>query len=172
MVILRWQPTAVPTARHTWQPAIELQDRRDALTLRVQLPGLSADDLEVEASRDAIRIRGDRPARDGVTYSEFRTGRFERALALPAAIRPEDIEAEFQAGVLVLTLPKWERPQPVRVAIATAAAQPTAAPEPEPAAVNAVIPKPAPQAAAETSNDGVADSIADPWAGDPVAAAV
>jgi HSP20 family protein len=94
-----------------WQPAIELIDTPDDLQLRAELPGISRDDLDIQATRDAVMITGGRayPKQgDRQTWlrSEFTYGKFRRLINLPTEINPDQIQANFHDGVLTLTLPK------------------------------------------------------------------
>jgi HSP20 family protein len=107
--------TATSTERETtWYPAFELIDTTDNLRLRVQLPGIERDHINIQATRDAVLIEGEHPhpresESDRLLRSEFAYGKFRRLIALPVAIEPDQIHAEFQAGILSLTLPKPEQ---------------------------------------------------------------
>ena len=92
----------------TWGPAIEMQDGGDNLILKVQLPGIEGKDLDVQVTRDAVAIAGDRPQPQEATYlhSEFRYGKFQRIVNLPVAVQNDQVSANFTNGILTLTLPK------------------------------------------------------------------
>lgn len=98
----------------TWYPAIELMDTPDNLVLRVQLPGIDRNHLNIQATRDAVLIEGEHPSPQQSESqqwlrSEFAYGKFRRLVSLPVAIETEQIQAEFQHGILTLTLPKTEQ---------------------------------------------------------------
>ena len=100
--------TPQPTAG---TPAIALVDQGDELVLTVQMPGVDADKIDVQASRETVVISGDRvqPTRDDghkMLLDEFRYGSFRRTVNLPVAIQNERVTAEFDQGLLTLTLPK------------------------------------------------------------------
>jgi HSP20 family protein len=104
----------LPQTQAPWQPAIELRDNGDALYLRAALPGLEAKDLDVDASRNTITIRGEHRHEDteedkGFYRSEFQYGKFERVVDLPTAIDKEKVEGKFENGILNLHLPKLEQ---------------------------------------------------------------
>lgn len=95
----------------TWIPAIELKETDTELILKAQLPGVSADDLDVQVMQEAISIAGEhhdekRTEEKGLLRSEFRYGRFQRLIPLPVPVQNEQVKAEFNHGVLMLTLPK------------------------------------------------------------------
>ncbi|MFQ3616770.1 MAG: Hsp20/alpha crystallin family protein [Cyanobacteriota bacterium] len=97
-----------------WYPAIELTDTPDSLMLRVQLPGIDRNHLNIQATRDAVLIEGEyprpqQPESHQWLRSEFAYGKFRRLIALPTTIETEQIHAEFLNGILTLTLPKIEQ---------------------------------------------------------------
>ncbi|MFK8182390.1 MAG: Hsp20/alpha crystallin family protein [Phormidesmis sp.] len=117
----------VEAAPTTWTPAVSLVESEDTLTLHVQLPGVDANHIDVQASREVVAISGDRKApelseTDKLRRNEFRYGSFRRVVSLPVAIDPKTVTADYEAGLLVLTLPKAEeeRNKVVKVSIAGA----------------------------------------------------
>jgi HSP20 family protein len=135
MALIRWQPfREIETLRRqfdelfeelagssresemTWTPLVELQDRDENLVLRAKLPGLEAKDIDVQVTRDAVSISGEHRSENkveekGYFRSEFRYGKFQRLIPLPVHIQNERVQADFQNGVLTLTLPKVEEAQ-------------------------------------------------------------
>jgi HSP20 family protein len=79
--------------------------------LKVELPGLDAKDLNVEVTPESVSISGDRKSEtttetEGMTRSEFRYGKFQRIITLPAVVDNEKVVAEYKNGILHLTIPK------------------------------------------------------------------
>jgi HSP20 family protein len=102
------------TTQAPWQPAIELRDNGDALHLRAAMPGMEAQDLDVDVSRNAVTIRGEHRQEEenqdkGFFRSEFQYGKFERVVDLPIAVNNEQAEGKFENGILNLYLPKLEQ---------------------------------------------------------------
>jgi HSP20 family protein len=96
-----------------FSPAVELEETDDAIRLKLELPGLEAKDINVEATPESISISGERKAEtrneeNGITRSEFRYGKFQRIIPLPSQIQNSKVQAEYKNGVLHLTLPKAE----------------------------------------------------------------
>ncbi|MFB2938640.1 Hsp20/alpha crystallin family protein [Aerosakkonemataceae cyanobacterium BLCC-F154] len=132
MAIIRWSPfSEVETLRRQldrmfddfagitttenaiWKPAVELQDNGDNLTLKAEIPGVEAKDLDISVLRDAVVLRGEhryenKTENKGFFRSEFRYGKFERVVGLPVAVQNDRVEAHFANGILTLTLPKVE----------------------------------------------------------------
>jgi HSP20 family protein len=96
---------------------VDLWETKDAYQLRADLPGVKADDLEINATSDSISISGEvkgqaEVTEDGWLRQERRVGKFQRAFSLPIAIDPARVEATFENGVLSLVLPKAESAKP------------------------------------------------------------
>ncbi|MEN9221927.1 MAG: Hsp20/alpha crystallin family protein [Thermostichus sp. BF3_bins_97] len=115
-------------------PAVEMHDDPEAITLKLELPGLNADDLDIQATAEAVSISGERRFEkrsedkgtpgsgvQGVTRSEFRYGRFQRVIPLPNRIQHDQVKAEYKDGILTLHLPKAEseKAQLVKVNVAS-----------------------------------------------------
>lgn len=101
----------------TWMPAIELQETDTDIIVKAQIPGINAEDLDVEVSKDAVSIAGqhqeeERTDNKGFIRSEFRYGQFQRIVPLPVSVKHEQVNAEFKDGILTLTLPKAEAMTP------------------------------------------------------------
>jgi HSP20 family protein len=97
-----------------WSPPIEIAERGDELIVCVDLPGITASELNVDVTDDMLTIAGER--RDereetGAAYrpSERRYGRFSRSIELPEGINPDDIRASFRNGVLEVGMPAPQR---------------------------------------------------------------
>jgi HSP20 family protein len=95
----------------TWMPALEVADAGDNFVLKAQLPGIDPKDIDVQVTREAISISGERryentEEKSGYVRSEFRYGKFHRMLPLPAPIQNDSVQAECKDGILTLTLPK------------------------------------------------------------------
>ena len=95
----------------TWMPAVEFVDAGDNFVLKAQLPGIDPKDVDIQVTREAISISGERryentDEKSGYVRSEFRYGKFHRVLTLPAHIQNDSVQAEYKNGILMLTLPK------------------------------------------------------------------
>lgn len=124
--------SGVETANTTWTPAATLLENEEALTLQLQIPGVDAEEIDIQASREVVAIAGTRKAPElveGETLrrSEFRYGSFRRVVSLPVAINPQGVSAQYEAGILVVTLPKAEDERNKVVKVSVAGAQPAIA---------------------------------------------
>ncbi|GAC1485778.1 MAG: Hsp20/alpha crystallin family protein [Candidatus Limnocylindrales bacterium] len=101
---------------------IDLWETPDAYHLRADLPGLTAEDIDINVTGDTLALSGElKPATDitadGWLRQERRIGKFGRSLTLPVQIEAGKVEATFQNGVLDLVLPKAESVKPRSVKI-------------------------------------------------------
>lgn len=99
----------------------------DAVMVMMDMPGLEADDLEIELQDDLLTVRGDRelPHAGDLEARAWQRiergfGKFERTLQVPRGLDPDAIEASLDAGVLTLRIAKPEQLRPQRVQIGAA----------------------------------------------------
>ena len=98
----------------TQKPAVEVTDTPEALIVRVQVPGISKDDLHLTVTPETLTIRGEgRAAEAGqnVFQREFRYGPFSRTVPLPVTVQAEQASAQLKDGILTVTLPKSTQAQ-------------------------------------------------------------
>ena len=94
----------------------------DSFLIRLDLPGVSADSVDLTIEDNVLTIRAERPAppaSDGVesAIAERPFGAFSRQVFLGSNLDTENIQAEYEAGVLTLVIPVAERAKPRRIAI-------------------------------------------------------
>lgn len=97
----------------TFMPSAEMDETDQEIHLKFELPGLDAKDLDIEVTKDAVYIRGERKTEieaesEGTVRSEFHYGKFERVIPMPSPIMTDNVQAEYNNGVLSLTLSKSE----------------------------------------------------------------
>ena len=100
--------------------SLDMFERDGNLVIKTNLPGLKAEDIDINVSGNTLTIKGEfkseeEDERDNVHIMERRFGKFHRAVALPDSVDTDDVEAVFEGGVLELTLPKSEEAKPKRI---------------------------------------------------------
>jgi HSP20 family protein len=93
-----------------WLPQVEAFERDGQLIVRADLPGLTKDDINVDITDDAIKIRGERrqeqeESDEGYYRSERSYGSFYREIPLPSGVKGDEANATFLNGVLEITMP-------------------------------------------------------------------
>lgn len=120
----------VPAANGGWTPAVNVEEREDELLLTAEVPGMSAESIEIEVENNLLTIRGEkaeeRQEGDGSKYHvrERRQGSFRRSFTLPRTVRADQISADHRDGVLTIRMPKAPEAKSRKIEIgAPAAAQ-------------------------------------------------
>ena len=97
---------------------VNIREEDDAYVLSALVPGLTAEDLNIQVLEDVVRIAGEYKADDSnYLVHELPNGSFTRTLRLPAPIDAEQVEADISDGVLTLRLPKAESARPKQIKI-------------------------------------------------------
>lgn len=104
-------------------PLINLTEDRDGYHLRAELPGVKADDLEIQVLRKTISLSGKRTfSEEGqeVRYHrrEREAGTFSRMIGLPDEIDPEKVKASLKNGILTVVVAKAEAAKPRQITVA------------------------------------------------------
>ena len=99
---------------------VNVRDEEDTFVLSALVPGLKADDLNIQVLEDVVRIEGEFQTSDEeYLLRELPIGSFRRALRMPTEIDADNVEAKITDGVLTLRLPKAEsaRPKKIKVSV-------------------------------------------------------
>ena len=105
-----------------WTPDIDVFERDSTTVVRVDLPGVKREEIEVSVEGNSLLIEGSREepeAKEETYYSERPLGRFSRTVQIPEGVSPDAIAATYRDGVLELTIPHApvEPPRSVKVPI-------------------------------------------------------
>jgi HSP20 family protein len=99
-------------------PAIDINETDAAIELTAELPGLAEKDVEIELKDGHLTLRGQKNVTHDDTgdlrISERSYGSFARTMSLPDTVEVEKITAEFDKGILHITMPKGEPNEPAR----------------------------------------------------------
>jgi HSP20 family protein len=107
------QPMSVP---------VDMIETDDAVIVRADMPGVKPDDVDISITDNRLTMKGEFEAQEEreegqVHMRERCQGRFQRSVALPAYIDANKVEAEFDQGILKVTLPKSEKAKPKQIPI-------------------------------------------------------
>lgn len=96
-----------------WLPPTDVSETPDAVTLRLEVPGLTRDQIKIAVENNTLTVRGEKVQETSSENESFhRTersfGAFERTFTLPAHVDADNVKATLQDGVLVITLPRRE----------------------------------------------------------------
>ena len=98
-------------------PALDVYQTADEVVVKAALPGLKADDVQITVTNDVLTLRGEFKGENddkeaAYHIREQRYGSFERSVPLPIDVQTDKAQADFQNGVLTITLPKAESVKP------------------------------------------------------------
>jgi len=97
---------------------VNIREEDETYFLSALVPGLNADDLNIQVLDDVVRIEGEYKLDDAqYLMRELPYGSFTRTLRLPAVIDADHVEAKIADGVLTLRLPKAESARPKQISI-------------------------------------------------------
>lgn len=118
-----WAGSDSSGATAEWVPAADIEEYTDRFELYVDLPGVSAKDVEITLESGVLTLAGERRdvrSTESVVNArrERGTGRFHRRFILPDTVDAEGVKARERDGVLEITIPKQAKAQPRRIEVA------------------------------------------------------
>jgi HSP20 family protein len=108
--------------RGAWSPSVDIFENKDQIVLEAELPGMKPEDVNISIENNVLTIHGERKFEkkdegDNFHRVERSYGSFTRSFTLPPTVSSENAQAEFENGVLRLTLAKREEAKPRRIEI-------------------------------------------------------
>ncbi|MCC6501393.1 MAG: Hsp20/alpha crystallin family protein [Anaerolineales bacterium] len=109
--------------RDGWSaPAVDMYQTDNEVVVKASIPGFKAEDVQINVTGEILTLRGEvkheEEKQDKAWHlREQRWGSFERALALPTDVVADKAKAEFENGILTITLPKAEEVKPKTITV-------------------------------------------------------
>jgi HSP20 family protein len=105
-------------------PAVDMYQTDDEVVVRVALPGFKADEVQINVTGDVLHLRGEMQQQEEKKerawhIREQRWGSFERSIPLPTDVTADRAAADFENGILTITLPKAEEVKPKTITVKT-----------------------------------------------------
>lgn len=102
-------------------PAVDIWEDESAIYLRAELPGVRSEDVDVTVENDLLTVKGERKLErvEQASYHRVEStyGTFTRSFALPKTVEASSIEANLEAGLLTLRVPKKAEVQPRKIEV-------------------------------------------------------
>jgi len=121
-----WQDRDSATA--AWVPPVDVLEEPTAIRIMAEVPGIAPNDVKISVENNVLTLHGTKQQvaeerTEKVHRYERTYGAFERSFTLPTTVDPNAITANYEQGVLTVTLPKVEkaRPRQIEVAVSTQA---------------------------------------------------
>jgi len=103
-------------------PAVDMYETDNDVVIKATVPGVKPEDVQVTVTGNTLTIKGEVKAEEDVkkrnyVYRERRSGEFVRSIELPSGAEADKAKAEFEHGVLTLTIPKTEAAKPKTITV-------------------------------------------------------
>lgn len=101
----------------TWLPPVDVVEDKDTVRVSAELPGIRPEDVKINLENNVLTIRGEKQQQhreEGQRVQRYERvyGAFERSFTVPNTVDADRIEATYEHGVLMVTLPKIEKAKP------------------------------------------------------------
>src|SRR6202163_758118 len=105
-----------------WAPAVDIFETENELVVKADLPDVNPQDLDIRVENNILTIRGERKFENKVNEDNYLRierayGSFSRSFSLANSVKSEAIKADYQNGVLTLSLPKREEAKPKQIKV-------------------------------------------------------
>jgi len=105
-----------------WAPEVDIYETENELVVKADLPDVNPEDLDIRVENNILTIRGERKFdekanEDNYLRIERSYGSFSRSFSLANSVKSEGIKADYQNGVLTLSIPKREEAKPKQIKV-------------------------------------------------------
>ena len=108
-----------------WKPMLDVMETKDGILLKVDLPGVKQEDINISIEDNMLTLKGERKnesevSEEGFTRFERSHGAYQRSVALPPTVDTDQVKATYKNGVLEIRLPKKEEARPKAIKVEAA----------------------------------------------------
>lgn len=101
---------------------IDMYQTDDSVVVKATVPGVNPEDIDISITDNTLTIKGETKSEEEIKQENYyrrerRHGSFTRSMILPSSLQTENAEANFEDGVLTLTIPKAEEVKPKQIKI-------------------------------------------------------
>ena len=106
----------------SWAPAVDIYETEHELVVKADLPEVDPKELDIRVENNLLTIRGERKFEKKVNEDNYLRverayGSFSRSFSLANTVNADAIKADYQSGVLTLTIPKREEAKPKQIKV-------------------------------------------------------
>jgi HSP20 family protein len=114
--------TGEDSSLSAWAPSVDIYETEHELVVKADLPEIDPKDLDIRVENNILTIRGERKFAKQVNEDKYLRversyGSFARSFTLASTVNPEAIKADYQNGVLTLSIPKREEAKPKQIKV-------------------------------------------------------
>ena len=105
-----------------WAPAVDIYETEHELVVKADLPDMDPQDLDIRVENNILTIRGERKFENKINEENYLRverayGSFSRSFSLANSVKSDAIKADYQNGVLTLSIPKREEAKPKQIKV-------------------------------------------------------
>ena len=105
-----------------WSPAVDIFETEDEIIVKAEVPGMGRKDIDLSLENNVLTLKGDRRFQKETKEENYHRiersyGSFTRSFSIPAMVNEDKIRADYNDGVLSISLPKKERAQAKQIKI-------------------------------------------------------
>ncbi|HKE34502.1 MAG TPA: Hsp20/alpha crystallin family protein [Candidatus Acidoferrum sp.] len=117
-----FERTGEQSSLSAWAPAVDIYENEHELVVKADLPDVDPKDLDIRVENHLLTIRGERKFEKKVNEENYLRversyGSFARSFTLANTVNPDAIKADYQHGVLTLSIPKREEAKPKQIKV-------------------------------------------------------
>ena len=106
-----------PSATTAWSPAVDIFETEDQIIVQAEVPGMGRKDIELSLENNVLTLKGDRKFQKETKEESYHRiersyGSFTRSFSIPAMVNEDKIRADYNDGVLSISLPKRDKARP------------------------------------------------------------
>jgi HSP20 family protein len=103
-------------------PAANVKENDDEFVISAEVPGMKKDDIKITFENNHLTISGEKKSNEEIKEENFhqlecRYGKFSRTIVVPAGVKSDKIEADYEQGILTIHLPKDEDAKPKQIEV-------------------------------------------------------
>jgi len=111
-----------PLEERGWAPAMDVFERDDRFVVKAEVPGMKEEDIDVSVVGDTLTIKGEKKSETEAKEEDYYCcersyGNFYRSIALPSTVNASEIEANYEDGILEVSLPKAPEVKPKKITV-------------------------------------------------------
>jgi HSP20 family protein len=116
-------PDESETVARAWVPRVDILENDEAYQVTAELPGIKKEDVEITVENNVLSLKGERKFEKDVNKESYHRierayGTFARSFTLPTRVAQDKVEAKFDNGLLLITIPKAAEARPKKIEIA------------------------------------------------------
>jgi HSP20 family protein len=110
-------------AGNNWSvPAVDMYQTENEIVVKAALPGIKPDEVQINVTGEVLILKGEIKQKEEVKEKAYhlreqRLGMFERSIILPTDVVADKARADFENGILTITLPKAEQAKPKTISV-------------------------------------------------------